>query len=711
MEKTLLIDNYDSFTYNLFALIAETSGAAPTVLRNDELDWQSVAARGFDRIVISPGPGRPQCAADLGLSADAILSCDVPVLGVCLGHQAIGHFFGARVALANEPVHGRCSPIEHAGSDLFQDIPSPFQAVRYHSLAVTDLPAELQAIAWSEDGTVMALRHRSRPLWGVQFHPESIRSEYGAAIMRRFFELSAAAVRAKPASLSVARSAATRMSRQPASSLRVHVVRSDVRVEPSEVFQALYGDSEGAFWLDSAELAVDNKKFSYMGDTAGPRAEVIRYHCLDRRLEIIRREQHSIRLEADLFSYLEQRIEALRPVMAELPFDFTGGYVGYFGYELGARPGSEPTAPSETPDALWIFADRVVVFDHSAGAVWLMCIDESESPDAQTRGWFERTQRRLEALQSDARRDQAQSVQRGSCDLTWRDAPESYVASIASAMQLIREGESYEVCLTNQLVGTCTVEPLEIYKALRKLNPAPYAAYLRYRGLAVLCSSPELFLSISAAGMVESKPIKGTAPRAADPLEDERRAVELARSVKTTAENLMIVDLLRNDLNRVCEVGSVHVPSIFAVERYASVHQLVSTVRGRLRPEVSTIGCIRAAFPGGSMTGAPKIRTMAILQALEQGPRGIYSGSLGYLSIDGSAKLNIVIRTIVLHDQRISIGTGGAIVALSDPQDELDETRLKVGAILRTLQRCAARMELHESVEDVGSVQTTVAVS
>jgi para-aminobenzoate synthetase len=189
VAETLLIDNYDSFTYNLYALLAEVAGKPPLVVRNDEQPWESLAQMPFDRIVISPGPGRPQRASDLGLSARAIICGTRPVLGVCLGHQAIGHLCGARVDLAREPMHGRVCSIRHMGLDLFDGVPSPFLAVRYHSLAVTDLPAELQPLAWAEDGTLMALRHRKRPLWGVQFHPESICTEYGGRLVRRFFEL------------------------------------------------------------------------------------------------------------------------------------------------------------------------------------------------------------------------------------------------------------------------------------------------------------------------------------------------------------------------------------------------------------------------------------------------------------------------------------------------------------------------------------------
>jgi len=242
----------------------------------------------------------------------------------------------------------------------------------------------------------------------------------------------------------------------------------------------------------------------------------------------------------------------------------------------------------------------------------------------------------------------------------WLVRPEAdYLMDVAQCQRQLRAGESYEICLTNRLRLPAGADPLADYRRLRRINPAPYAAYLRFGELAVACSSPERFLRIDRDRRVESKPIKGTASHSADPVEDEQRRASLQRCAKTRAENLMIVDLLRNDLGRVSETGSVCVPSYLATETYATVHQLVSTIQGTLRPEVSAIGRARVCFPGGSMTGAPKHRTMEIIDRLEGEARGVYSGALGYFGLGGGADLNIVIRTPVQWGARSLWGLAG----------------------------------------------------
>ena len=230
------------------------------------------------------------------------------------------------------------------------------------------------------------------------------------------------------------------------------------------------------------------------------------------------------------------------------------------------------------------------------------------------------------------------------------------------------------------------VDPVTAYLRLRAVNPAPYAAYLRHGEVSVLSSSPERFATVDRNRWVETKPIKGTTPRGASAAEDEAHRESLRTDPRYRAENLMIVDLLRNDLSMVCEPGTVGVPVLMEVESYASVHQLVSTVRGHLREGIGTVAALRTLFPAGSMTGAPKLRTMAVIADVETSPRGVYAGALGWISGDGRADLGVTIRTLVAHGGTYTYGTGGGITVRSDAASEYDETRWKAARLLEALR-------------------------
>ena len=262
---------------------------------------------------------------------------------------------------------------------------------------------------------------------------------------------------------------------------------------------------------------------------------------------------------------------------------------------------------------------------------------------------------------------------------------EQYLADIARCQAALTAGESYEVCLTDQIHTDASPNPWDLYRLLRRRNPAPFSAYLKLGELAVVSSSPERFISVGRDRGVEARPIKGTTPRAADALRDDAQREWLLNDEKTFAEHLMIVDLLRNDLGRVCELDSVRVPQFMIVEPYPTVHQLISTITGTLAESRTPVECVRACFPGGSMTGAPKLRTMGLIDDIEREARGVYSGAIGYFGLDGSVDLNIVIRTIVMRPGATTIGAGGAIVMQSDPQEEFEEILLKARAPMATI--------------------------
>jgi para-aminobenzoate synthetase len=730
--KTLLIDNYDSFTYNLFQLLAEANEDEPIVVRNDAAGWPELERLEFDNVVISPGPGSPEHEGDFGVCEEAIREARVPLLGVCLGHQGLCWVHGARVRPAPEVLHGRISAILDDGSPLFAGIPREFQAVRYHSLCVEQpLPADLRPIAQSSDGVLMAVAHRTRPQWGVQFHPESICTEYGRRLLANFRDLTRdfaaarasarqpriaarrlaarkdqVAARGRVAGRAAARGgvaggqAAARSGVAGRADLALNVKRLDRLYDPERAFVDLYGDSETAFWLDSSRVD-ERARFSFMGAADGPLAATICYDVGLGELRIERADGGQVRNES-IFDYLSREMRHLRCLSDDLPFDFNCGFVGYFGYELKADCEGNDAHRSSMPDAAFIFAGRLIAFDHLEQCTYLVCVTE---PDGAVDGerWIAETSLRLASLQPLSSQEEDGIGLHEQVAFRLSRSHERYLEDIETCKQRLIEGETYEICLTNKITAEVAVEPLALYRALRRVNPAPFSAYLRFGERAVLSSSPERFLRVGRDRWVEAKPIKGTCRRGGTPAEDVRLAEELRLGEKNRAENLMIADLLRNDLSVVCQIGTVHVPNLMHVESYETVHQLVSTVRGLLRDDVEPPDCIRACFPGGSMTGAPKKRTMEIIDELEGAARGVYSGAIGYLGLGGGCDLNIVIRTIVVEQQTATLGVGGAIVMQSDAEEEYQETLLKALAPLAAIDPRVNPQTVSETLQEVQS--------
>lgn len=272
------------------------------------------------------------------------------------------------------------------------------------------------------------------------------------------------------------------------------------------------------------------------------------------------------------------------------------------------------------------------------------------------------------------------------CGLTPVTNPARYIDAIEQTKEEIAAGRVFELCLTQEFTASTQARGVDLYDELRRRNPAPMSAYLRHGELEILCSSPERLVSLDADGIAETRPIKGTRPRGATEAEDRHLRDALAASAKDRAENTMIVDLSRNDLGRVCDYGTVEVPEYCIVESWASVHHLVSTIRGRLHESLGPADLLRACFPGGSMTGAPKVEAMTMISELEQSQRGVFSGCIGWIGDDGALDMNIVIRTIVKHGERLSIHAGGAITADSDAQAEYAETIVKARAMAEAIR-------------------------
>lgn len=454
-------------------------------------------------------------------------------------------------------------------------------------------------------------------------------------------------------------------------------------VNCEEAYPLLTAGAEYSFWLDSAREESPMSVASYVG--------VVPAQLSPLRVDSARAAAESG--GEDPFAQLEAALACAPRVHPDaaaatgLPAGLRGGYVGYFGYEARAAmglerghpvPGYLPAHEAPTPDSLWLPAVRYLVHEHARPGVaarsWLV----GDEP------WCEAAERLLSAAGECASENTPELTEPL---LFTAPAAEAYMDAVRASQHEIYEGNSYEVCLTAQTSARIQNPGpelfFEFYRRQRAHNAAPYAAYLRCGDFSVLSSSPERFLSVDEQRNAQTKPIKGTVPRGATPEEDETAAAWLRSDPKTRAENLMIVDLLRNDLSLVSEPHTVRVPVLMGVESYSTVHQLVSTVSSRLREGISAVAAARACFPGGSMTGAPKPSTMQIIEGLENRARGVYSGALGFVSADGSANLSIVIRTLVAHDDgTVTLAAGGAVVADSDPAAEYEEMLTKLCAAL-----------------------------
>lgn len=736
--RCLLIDNYDSFTWNLADQIGRAFGEAPIVVHNDEDDWDGLRARHrFDCVVISPGPGSVTREADVQVSRQAIARSGLPLLGVCLGFQGIAHAHGGRIAHAPVPFHGRASAVHHDGSDLFAGVPTPFEAIRYHSLMVASpLPPDLLATAHADAGLIMALRHRRLPQWGVQFHPESILTEHGIDLIanfrdlahrdrrRAFVSLAAPSPGTAPAESTQAVSTQAQSKQAqpkqaeskaaglpqadqeqieprqieprqaepsqaepvdagpspPARRLRVIARPLDGASDPEAVFSRLFAGRANAFWLDSQLALDDSAGCSFMG--AVDDADMLAYR--------IDEDDAGLSRGHGLLAAIERELEevAIEDTVAEggerLPFDFRGGFVGFLGYEMKALFDGDRGDGGPAPDALWMRVRRFLAFDHAGARAWALALafeDETVASEA----WIDQ----VAGAAREARGDDAPVPSQGlrALEVEMDLGRDDYLAAIGECQRAIVDGETYQVCLTNHFRFRAALDPYALYRQMRRGNAAPFGAFLRARGVAVLSTSPERFLRVDRAGRVQTKPIKGTARRSDDPQLDARYARELAESVKDRAENLMIVDLMRNDLNRVSVAGTVEVPELRVVESYRTVHQLVSTVESQLRADCSLVDLLRATFPGGSISGAPKKRTMEIIDRLERSPRGVYCGSIGYLGYNRVADLNIGIRTLSYDGATVAFGAGGAITYLSEPEAEFQEVLLKAEAVLRPVWR------------------------
>ena len=454
-----------------------------------------------------------------------------------------------------------------------------------------------------------------------------------------------------------------------------HVVSLLPPPDPLECCARLAG-LPGLVLLDSASHRPGIGRYSFV--SADP---VQSFRAHGRRTEV--RDGDGWRtVDADLLDVVERAIAPLRrEAVAALP-PFQGGALGFLGYEFGGvlerLPAPKPDGAT-IPDGAFGIHDWTLAWDHDAGAAWLVSTGIDASGTVSSARAAARADDVLARLAAPVAPRRAAPVT--AATLTSTFTRDEYVAAVRRVREYILAGDVFQVNLSQRFEAPFAGDSLALYARLRAETPAPFAGYLDGGDFQLVSASPERFLLVDG-DRVETRPIKGTRPRGATPALDDVLAAELSGSAKDRAENVMIVDLLRNDLSRVCRPGTVRATDLLALERHPTVHHLVSTVEGRLNAGAGGVALLRAAFPGGSITGAPKVRAMEIIAELEPAPRGPYCGTMGYLSLAGAMDTSILIRTCVVHGGRLRFSAGGGIVADSDPAAEYAETLDKARALV-----------------------------
>ncbi len=440
------------------------------------------------------------------------------------------------------------------------------------------------------------------------------------------------------------------------------------KLSPFDIY-SIFSNEEDSVFLDSSKEDENLSKYSFIGINPVEKFEVIEGKCYVNSVEIESK---------DGFLEIENRIEKYKlNVQSNVPL--IGGYIGYISYDSGRMIEKLPNTAKEDfeiPDMRFILYNNIIIFDLINKKYYITSLGLKSKVDKSIDIIENRI---LKAKPSDKI-----DISKSNTEFYSNFTKDEYIKAVITMKEYIRNGDIYIANMTQRFYCECTEEAFKIYSKLRSINEAPFSAYLNYKDFQVISSSPERFIQIKDR-KVSTRPIKGTRPRGNNKEEDNYYRRELQNSEKDKSELLMIVDLERNDLSKVCAPDSVDVSELFKIEEYATVFHLVSTINGVLKEDSSAVKCMREAYPGGSITGAPKIRAMEIIEELEGIKRNIYTGSIGYFDLRGNSDFNIVIRTILKKEDKAYFGVGGGITWESNEEEEYEETLQKAKALMRIL--------------------------
>lgn len=649
-------------------MIWELTGEKPHLIKNDEMTLEEVRNLSFDNIIISSGSGTYK--DELGISASLFDEFDCPILGLGLMTTVLYNKHGGNI-IQSPSAFAKESQLRFKENILFKGLKNNSKIVRYHCLACEDKDLkDIEVIAWAEDGIVMAIKDKTKAHYCLQFQLDSICTENSYQVLRNFLTLS----------------------KTGKEFLYYQVENTELDME--EVFDLVSLEDENLMWLDSSKIVEGLSRYSILASASEKRGHFVKYYINDKLIEESLTGEVKEYKQMDIFSYLRDKINFVEPVR-DLPFDFQLGYVGYLGYELKELAGYGGRHRSNLPDAYLMYSDRALVYDHIEEKLYIL----SYSDDLD---WQDKVLEQINAKSLAAPSDFSEKPYP---KFYFEKSKDEYIDDINKCQELIGNSEAYGICLTTKLIIEDKIDANTYYKILRKISPAPYTALINFKDLSLASSSMERFVKLDRDKLVESKPIKGTVRRGANPKEDQELIDGLKNNRKTREENIMVIDSLRGDLAQVCQPASVEVTKFLAVETYATLHQLVTSIQGRLDDEKDLFDLIEALIPGGSMTGVPKKRSLEILESLESSARGPYSGSIGYISNCGTVDLNIVIRTAVIEKDKASIGVGGAIIDGSVAEDEFQEILLKAkGALAAFKEYYKGNLDEEIPIENSGEM-------
>lgn len=690
-QMILTIDQHDSFNPILCHMLA-TAGeprAAPFQVRSvlvEEIDddvLHLVQNGQVTRIVWGSAVGSPGSLQNLASRQafarilDAAQEFTVPLLALGTASIFLGLEHGASYEPRETPAPGITTRLIHSSEGLFAGLQPEFSVTEFQSYQLSEpLPETLGTLARTPDGRQLGFQVAEHPLWGLSFQPESIGTEAGQQLLKNFVQRGLKI----PA---LAEQSSSKREKQ-GNNAEVFIRSFEGKLDLEQTFARLQEGHPAAFWLDSADADLENGQGSYsiLGNTNGSLSQVVRWDIDKSHLQIWSDAEETTSNQ-QFFEYLEDhQWELDLRISAGDPYQpvFQGGWVGYMGYEALLSAEDSIVENSPEPDAYWIRPQSFIRYHHPTHTAELIAVADEKLLDS--------LEKALVPALAVSFQEQPTSDKNPAGE--WRLSSLEYEERVRSIQELIRSGDVSEICLTDTYVGSSSQDGFNLYVQLRRTNPAPYAAYFRFNTfsdeLEVLSASPERFVTVDSQGRVETKPIKGTIARFADESKDQTQAKELSSDPKTFAEHLMIVDLLRADLAKVAQAGTVNVPVLMGIESFATVHQMVSTVRAQLDEGIRLSELFNAVFPGGSMTGLPKQDAVEKLRDLEAGPRGIYSGAIGWWDAHRAADFSVIIRTIIKNGEEINIGAGGAVVLDSDPAAENAEKQLKAQALLDILE-------------------------